>query len=183
MAPQTSQAQRINIRDFAVWVLNTLGSRRLTSEALRQSWEQVRPHSKADAHNFEDLTTFINQWWDATIALFRQEEWIKHDLNTATLYLTPKGQDYLASPSTLLATHKKLVFALTHTQLEARLLALRTTLCKNTDLPPFRIFPDTLIAQLLLHRPTTFEDLEKISGMGSYKLRKYGQQLLDVLAP
>lgn len=183
MTPQASQAQRINIRDFAVWVLGTLGSRRMTSEALKEAWIQVRPHSNADAHDFEDLTTFVNKWWDACIALFRQEGLARLSPDRHTLSLTPMGQDYLAAPDTLLATHKKLVFALAHTSLEARLLSLRDALCQETDLPPFRIFPDTLLAQLLLHRPTTLKELEKISGMGRYKLAKYGQQLLEVLRP
>jgi len=182
MNQQASQSQRINIRDFAVWALETLGSRRMTIDALRLTWEQTRAHSTADADNFEDLTTFINQRWNACIALFRQKGLIKLAPESNALCLTPMGQDYLSAPDTLLATQKKLDSALTHTDLEERLLALRHTLCLETDLPPFRIFPDTLLAQLLIHRPTTFENLEKISGMGSYKLSKYGHQLLEVLA-
>ncbi|MEZ4684709.1 MAG: hypothetical protein R3B47_01135 [Bacteroidia bacterium] len=60
MTPQASQTQRINIRDFAVWALDTLGSRRMASEALKESWKQVRPHSKADAHmTLKTFTTLL----------------------------------------------------------------------------------------------------------------------------
>ncbi|MFK7971344.1 MAG: HRDC domain-containing protein [Bacteroidia bacterium] len=183
MSQQSTEAQRINIRDFAVWVLGATSSRRMTAENLLESWKQVRPHHTADAYDFGDLTSFVNHWWKGCLALFRQEGWLKLNTETNNLHLTPMGQDYLSAPETLLATHKKLTTALTHTLLEARLLALRHTLCKQTELPPFRIFPDTLLAQLLIHRPTTYQELEKISGMGTYKLRKYGQQLLEILAP
>ena len=183
MNQKASQTQRINLRDFAVWALNSLGSRRMSSEELLDCWKQVRAHSNSDPKAFSDLTAFVNQWWDACIALFRKEGWLRVYNDSHVLFLTPAGQDYLADPETLLATHKKLVFALSHIRLEERLTSLRDTLCQETELPPFRIFPDTLLAQLLLHRPTTVEELEKISGMGTYKLRKYGQRLLEVLTP
>jgi ATP-dependent DNA helicase RecQ len=43
------------------------------------------------------------------------------------------------------------------------------------------VFPDTVLAEMARGRPTTEEALRRVSGVGDFKLRTYGQLFLDAI--
>lgn len=75
-----------------------------------------------------------------------------------------------------------------HNQLSAedhrlwqQLKALRKQLANDLDIPPYQIFHDTTLLEMVMRRPVTAAQLHHISGVGERKLALYGDQFLDVI--
>lgn len=60
-----------------------------------------------------------------------------------------------------------------------QLRKLRRTFASEQQVPPYRIFSDAVLRELARVRPSTLERMGMISGIGSVKLRDYGQAFLD----
>ncbi len=58
----------------------------------------------------------------------------------------------------------------------------RMELAREREVPPYVIFHDATLAEVLARRPANLEELGEISGVGRHKLTHYGQSLLEVLA-
>jgi len=58
----------------------------------------------------------------------------------------------------------------------------RMELAKEQGVPPYLIFHDSTLLEILNEKPRTLDDLAKISGVGQAKLLKYGNAFLEVLA-
>jgi ATP-dependent DNA helicase RecQ len=58
---------------------------------------------------------------------------------------------------------------------------LRRGEAAKAGIPPYQIFPDTVLGELARGRPTTEDALRRVSGVGEYKLRTYGQLFLDAI--
>ena len=58
---------------------------------------------------------------------------------------------------------------------------LRRKLAEDQGVPPFVIFHDSTLMQLVMQRPQNRAQLAEISGIGAQKLERYGAPLLDVL--
>ena len=48
-------------------------------------------------------------------------------------------------------------------------------------MPPYVIFHDSTLLEILKHRPANLTELGKISGVGQAKLARYGDAFLQVL--
>ncbi len=62
-----------------------------------------------------------------------------------------------------------------------QLRALRQRLAREQNVPPYVIFHDSTLQQMLQVRPARLADMMQVSGVGAAKLRRYGQAFLDVL--
>jgi ATP-dependent DNA helicase RecQ len=62
-----------------------------------------------------------------------------------------------------------------------RLRALRRRLAQEENKPPFMIFSDATLHEMVQLRPKNTEELHGISGVGEHKLVHYGQAFLEVL--
>jgi ATP-dependent DNA helicase RecQ len=58
---------------------------------------------------------------------------------------------------------------------------LRRRLADEENKPPFMIFSDATLHDIVRIHPQSLEQLEKVSGIGQYKLAKYGQFILETL--
>ncbi|MEP3246628.1 MAG: DNA helicase RecQ [Sneathiella sp.] len=67
------------------------------------------------------------------------------------------------------------------TELFSRLKALRLTLAKEQNIPPYVIFHDKTLLEMVSLKPATLSQLGEIHGVGSRKKDKYGSVFLDVL--
>jgi ATP-dependent DNA helicase RecQ len=71
------------------------------------------------------------------------------------------------------------------TELEERLFAAlsryRMQLAKAADLPPYCIFHNSTLDEMVAAKPTTLAELRSVSGVGDAKLAKYGAGFLDTL--
>ncbi|WP_370601017.1 DNA helicase RecQ [Pseudomonas nitroreducens] len=61
------------------------------------------------------------------------------------------------------------------------LRTLRRKLAEEHSVPPYVIFPDATLLEMLRSQPTTLTAMAQVSGVGARKLERYGQAFLDVL--
>ncbi|SDS62879.1 ATP-dependent DNA helicase RecQ [Halopseudomonas xinjiangensis] len=61
------------------------------------------------------------------------------------------------------------------------LRALRKRLAESHGVPPYVIFPDSTLVDMLRQKPATLQDMALVSGVGSHKLERYGADFLQVL--
>jgi ATP-dependent DNA helicase RecQ len=61
------------------------------------------------------------------------------------------------------------------------LRACRKQLATEQGIPPFMIFHDATLKDMLENKPSSLENFARISGVGQKKLDKYGAQFLAVL--
>lgn len=59
-----------------------------------------------------------------------------------------------------------------------RLKNLRKEMAELQDVPPYIVFADTSLKQMAAKKPSTKEEMLKITGVGEYKLKKYGDIFL-----
>ena len=62
------------------------------------------------------------------------------------------------------------------------LKAKRLELARQQGVPPYVIFHDTTLLDMLKRRPATLGDMAQVSGVGQAKLARYGEEFLRVLA-
>jgi ATP-dependent DNA helicase RecQ len=58
----------------------------------------------------------------------------------------------------------------------------RLSLSREQGVPPYIIFHDTTLLEMIYRRPQSLLEMSKLPGVGDSKLQKYGQIFLDVLA-
>jgi ATP-dependent DNA helicase RecQ len=62
------------------------------------------------------------------------------------------------------------------------LRALRRKLAEEHAVPPYVIFPDATLLEMLRSKPSTLAEMARVSGVGARKLERYGEEFLEVLA-
>lgn len=58
---------------------------------------------------------------------------------------------------------------------------LRRKLAEEHSVPPYLIFPDSTLLEMLRSKPRSLGELAAVSGVGARKLERYGQAFLDVV--
>jgi ATP-dependent DNA helicase RecQ len=62
------------------------------------------------------------------------------------------------------------------------LRTLRRKLAEEHAVPPYVIFPDSTLLEMLRSQPSSMADMGRVSGVGARKLERYGAAFLEVLA-
>jgi ATP-dependent DNA helicase RecQ len=62
-----------------------------------------------------------------------------------------------------------------------RLVALRRDIAKEVKLPPYIIFHDSSLKDMVSKLPTDLEEMKDISGVGQSKLEKYGARFISAI--
>ena len=62
------------------------------------------------------------------------------------------------------------------------LRTLRRNLAQEHAVPPYVIFPDSTLLEMLRSQPTSMAEMGRVSGVGARKLERYGEAFLDVLS-
>lgn len=62
------------------------------------------------------------------------------------------------------------------------LRALRRKLAEEHGVPPYVIFPDSTLLEMLRSQPRNLSEMARVSGVGARKLERYGEAFLEVLA-
>ena len=68
-----------------------------------------------------------------------------------------------------------------HAGLWEDLRALRSDIAKQQGIPAYVIFHDATLMEMVERQPANLKSMSAISGVGSAKLEKYGQQFLDII--
>ena len=71
--------------------------------------------------------------------------------------------------------------SLTDDDLFARLVEVRRGLALSANLPPYVIFTDRSLREMVDKRPVDLMAFEAISGVGKVKLARYGEAFLDII--
>lgn len=79
------------------------------------------------------------------------------------------------------AAEKKSTFSAEETGLFDRLRDLRTATAKEEHVPPFVVFSDATLEDMVRRFPTTEKEMAKVHGIGAFKLKKYGKRFLSLL--
>lgn len=87
---------------------------------------------------------------------------------------TSKGTGSSGSPASQLVRGEE------REQWEA-LRALRRKLAEEHGVPPYVIFPDSTLLEMLRSQPSSLSEMARVSGVGARKLERYGQAFLEVL--
>lgn len=61
------------------------------------------------------------------------------------------------------------------------LRALRLSLARKQEIPPYMIFHDSTLREFVLEKPQSLSEISKINGVGQSKLDRYGPSFLEVL--
>ncbi|MBM3109141.1 DNA helicase RecQ [Pseudomonas sp. P66] len=61
------------------------------------------------------------------------------------------------------------------------LRALRRKLAEEHGVPPYVIFPDSTLLEMLRSQPSSLSEMAQVSGVGARKLERYGEAFLEVL--
>jgi len=62
------------------------------------------------------------------------------------------------------------------------LRALRRKLAEEHGVPPYVIFPDSTLLEMLRSKPGSLPEMAQVSGVGARKLERYGEAFLEVLS-
>ena len=65
--------------------------------------------------------------------------------------------------------------------LEKALRAMRTAMSQELRMPPYTIFADKTMYDLIAKKPETMEELLDVYGIGQAKAEKYGELILKIL--
>ncbi|PCJ95218.1 MAG: DNA helicase RecQ [Zetaproteobacteria bacterium] len=66
-------------------------------------------------------------------------------------------------------------------ELFVELKALRLSIAKEKNIPPYVVFHDKTLIDMAKNRPSTLEKMSLVPGVGQSKLKKYGQVFLNVI--
>ncbi len=139
--------------------------------------EILRGHAPAP---WKTLSTFGLLPDHSSGEIIRICEALEMDGYLTGMALTPKGYDLVLSKT------DPVPIAVFHTQLREGLAsALRKWTQREADkrrLPIFMVLDPKTIAELAKKRPTTWDELTLIPGMGPKRLAKYGEALLNFIA-
>jgi superfamily II DNA helicase RecQ len=67
--------------------------------------------------------------------------------------------------------------------LAADLRAWRLERARRDQVPPYVVFNDRTLTELAATRPASVTELLAVHGLGTTKVRRYGSELLGLLAP
>jgi ATP-dependent DNA helicase RecQ len=99
--------------------------------------------------------------------------------------LTSSGRDALTRQTlpalTLPAEAKKVGLADVPVEMMDRLRRWRSETARASGVPAYVVFHDSTLTAIAAARPSSLADLLRVSGVGDSKLRKYGEEVLDVV--
>jgi ATP-dependent DNA helicase RecQ len=66
-------------------------------------------------------------------------------------------------------------------ELFEKLRGLRRTIAEEMHVPPFIVFSDTTLKDMCSKLPATYDEMLTVSGVGKFKLEKYGDRFIEVI--
>jgi len=159
-------------------VAAVLGGRR-TKWSTAQSWVQDLPfHGALNRWKEERIRLLLSGLINAGLARQSSGEY-------PVVEITSAGRDALAgktSPAlTLPAQSTSVRPEDVPVETLDRLRRWRLETARAAGVPAYVVFHDTTLAAIASARPTSLNELLRVSGVGESKLRKYGEEVLEVL--
>ncbi len=162
-----------------------------TSNALLKS------HKVPDLDCFGSGKMHDGHFWMALIRQIMVQGYIRKDIEQyGVMRLTDKGRAFIEKPHSFMMTedHKyetddniKIVHpnrggGASDEKLIKMLKDLQKKVAKKHNVPPYAVFQETSLEDMVLKYPTNLEELKQVHGVGEGKARKYGKEFVELIA-
>jgi len=135
------------------------------------------------------------KFWNMVIRQGLIAKFLTKDIeNYGLLKLTQKGMEFLENPTSFMlaedhdyadTTDEENAFGARTAAVDEELFSilkdLRKKLSKQKDVPPFVIFQDPSLEDMAIQYPITIDELQNISGVGTGKAQRYGEEFIEII--
>ena len=162
----------------------------ITSILTGTATSKINNYITNELVSFQKLKDLQESYVKKIIQIAIIENMISKDIETyGKLHTTRKGEDFLKNPQPLIKKEKikKLENVQTPTPtvidkaLVESLKTLRKRIAHKKNVPPFIVFQDPSIEDMALQYPINNEEFKNIIGVGEGKLKKYGDDFIDLI--
>ena len=165
-----------------------------------------KTNERINRNGHETLSTFgigtehTSKEWQSLIRQLVARSFLYVDMDAhGAIKITQEGVDFLKQKQTLemrldaksigsnsASSNKKSDPALlleneSDQELFNELKALRLSIAKENNVPPYVVFHDKTLIEMVLHKPASLSAMNNVPGVGKSKLDKYGQVFLERL--
>lgn len=160
-------------KDFGVSMIVDVLRGSNQKKVLLNNFNNISTYGIMKDYSKEDLTNFINTLISHGYISLKEGEFPIVKLNSLS------GKVLKGESKVILKEFKAKKTRFSGNALFEKLKSLRLTIAKENSIPPYFIFSDATLKQMSLNMPTTDEDMLNISGIGTHKLKKYGDKFID----
>src|SRR5665648_642431 len=135
------------------------------------------------------------KFWNMVIRQALIAKFLVKDIeNYGLLKLTPTGMEFLENPTSFMlaedhdyadSSDEENAFGARTAAVDEELFSilkdLRKKLSKQKDVPPFVIFQDPSLEDMAIQYPITIDELQNISGVGTGKAQRYGEDFIEII--
>ena len=135
----------------------------------------------------------VQAYWKALLSQLLVAGYLTKEIETyGVIKLNEKGISFLEKPHSFLMTENHLydksvavaVPARTtsfEVKLQKMLMKLRKEVAEKYEVPPYAVFEESSINDMLIKYPITIEELKNIHGVGEGKANKFGKPFIDLI--
>ena len=131
---------------------------------------------------------FTKKQWQQLARQFVSNGLLVQDMDHGSLKLTPTGRTVLkgeaflgAAPTAERPILRSPIPQEYDTRLFEMLRKARLEMAREADVPPFVIFSDASLREMVIYYPQSPESFLEIQGVGAVKLERYGERFLDII--
>ncbi len=160
------------VEQFNHQQLSTFGIGKALSQ---QQWSSVYRQLVAGGYLESDIEAYGGlKLTESARPVLRSESevWLRRDAEIIKQKVSKAGRSTNA---------KEVYTAVSEDPLWYILKEKRTELAREQGVPPYLIFHDSTLLEILNRRPTNLEEMSEINGVGQAKLDRYGEAFLQVL--
>ncbi|SMC34047.1 DNA helicase RecQ [Polynucleobacter kasalickyi] len=165
--------ETVKVKEFGHDTVSTFG---IGKELSQSEWNSVYRQLVAGGFLNADIALYGGLKLVDELALpvlrGQQEMWLRKDAG--------KTKSQISKVSNL----KKAQHVVTNSAEEQLFIALkaqRTELAHEQGVPPYVIFHDSTLLEMMKLTPTNLEQFKRLNGVGQAKLEKYGRQFIEVI--
>ena len=176
------------------------GSQYVIDVLLGKEDERIQKFGHDKISTFGIGSEYDRTAWQGIIRQLVSQNLLSVDMsNHSELIITEHGANFLKNKSTIqlrleekplrskekMAQKASVAAASLTTEVERHLLQslkeLRMSIAREQNLPPYIIFQDRTLIDMVLLKPRTLYQLSMVNGVGQSKLQKYGDEFLRVI--
>ncbi|WP_037493621.1 DNA helicase RecQ [Sneathiella glossodoripedis] len=136
----------------------------------KQEWQAILRQLLAKDYVLQDMENFGSlKLTEACRPLLKGEE----TFVSRKLYMSKLKTSSMGTPSSVVFNNDE------DNSLFSKLKELRLELARKANIPPYVIFHDKTLIEMVFNRPTTLDELSGIQGVGTTKRDKYGNLFLN----
>lgn len=161
------------VKEFQHDRVSTFG---IGKELSQGQWNSVYRQLVAAGYLNADIALYggLQLVNDMALPILRGEKeiWLRRDAGKTKSQIAKGASSKKSNHEVASSAEEKLFIALK---------AQRTELAREQGVPPYVIFHDSTLLEMMKQTPTTLAQFERLSGVGQAKLEKYGQQFIQVI--